>query len=428
MSPARLLVPLVVCLCLAAPAPADERPNVMLILADDLGLPGVSAYGGPIATPQLDALAQSGTRFDFCFSAPLCGPSRAMLLTGRYGFRTGVVSNETGGKARPEKDGSIARTLHAAGYATAVAGKWRQLSHLVTRDEGRAWGFDEFLIWGAGDPDPAAPRRAKGSRYWSPDYNHNGKPLAGAEGKYGPDLLHEFVVDFIGRHRDRPFFIYYPMPLVHAPIERTPDSRPDARPANERRRERWYADNVRYMDKLVGKLVAELERLKLRERTLVLFVGDNGSVGPRTLRGRAVDGHKGTMQEGGSRVPLIANWPSVVPAGATRDDLVDFTDFYPTLAELAGAAPPGKVPIDGRSFAPQLRGQKGSPREWVFVQLKSERYVRDARWKLTGAGQLFDLRDAPFAERPASTADDQDASAAHKRLSAALERMSGSRD
>jgi arylsulfatase A len=178
------------------------------------------------------------------------------------------------------------------------------------------------------------------------------------------------------------------------------------------------------MDKLVGKLAEELDRLRLREKTLIVFTGDNGCVGSRTLGGRPIDGAKGSMKEGGSRVPLIANWKGTTPEGRVSKDLVDFSDFFPTFADLAGAKLPEGVTIDGHSFAPQLRGQAGKPREWVYVQLGAKRYVREARWKLNNDGELFDMKEAPFREIPvAADSDDAEAKAARKRLQAVLDNL-----
>ncbi|HUT35514.1 MAG TPA: sulfatase-like hydrolase/transferase [Planctomycetota bacterium] len=384
-----------------------DRPNILFIFSDDYGIGGVGCYGAQYATPCLDALAKTGTRFTHCFSAPLCAPARALCMSGRYSFRTGVVDNGTGARLTPQNATIIAKVLKQAGYATAVAGKWRQLSHFTTAEDAKAWGFDEFLIWGVG---------GRGERYWDPDYNLNSKPLENPKGKYGPDLLHDFVVDFIARHKDRPFFVYYPMPLVHGPILRTPDSAPNSKSL--------FADNIAYMDKLVGKLVAELDRLGLREKTLVVFTGDNGNVGGGSIGGRPIDGGKGSMKEGGSRVPLIANWKGTTPAGQVLKDLVDFTDFYPTFAELGGAKLPEGEVVDGRSFAAQLRGQPGQPREWVYIQLGGRYYARSARWKLNESGQLFDMKDAPFREIPVAADDaDPEAAAARKALQAALDTL-----
>lgn len=399
----------------AADGPAPARPNIIFILADDYGIPGVGCYGGAYKTPNLDALAAGGVRFERCFAAPLCAPSRALCMFGRFAFRTGVLDNGCGAAATPQKEVCIAKTLKQAGYATALAGKWSQLSYLDTVDEGRAWGFDEFLRWD----------KSKGERYWKPALNQNGQVVPVTEKSYAPDLMHEFVVDFIRRHRQGPFFIYYPTPLIHGPILATPDSK-DAGKAKVRGKgaDSFYADNVAYLDKLVGKLVAALDEMKLRETTLIVFTGDNGSVPIGTINGRPVDGRKSTLLEGGSRVPLIANWKGITPAGRVLSDLVGFSDFYATFAELAGAKLPEGLAFDSQSFAPQLRGEKGTPRPWVYVQLGAKWYARNDGWKLTQSGELFDMSDAPFAEKlvPSGT-QDAAANAARESLQAVLDKL-----
>jgi arylsulfatase A len=229
-------------------------------------------------------------------------------------------------------------------------------------------------------------------------------------------LIQEFAFDFIARHRDKPFFLYYPTVLVHGPLLPTPDSPPGAK--------RPRTELVTYLDKQMGKLVEELERQKLREKTIILFTSDNGTPQTDTVRGKALDGVKNTLREGGSRVPLIVSWKGTIAAGQVRQDLVDFSDFFPTLAGLAGAKLPDGVTIDGRSFAPQLRGQPGKPRDWVYVHLNDDRYVRDARWKLYGNGTLCDMKEAPFREIPvAKGTEDAAALAARQRLQAALARL-----
>lgn len=361
-------------------------PNIILIFADDLGIDGVGYRGGPFSTPRIDALAKEGMRFDNCYSTPLCGPSRCQVLTGRYPFRTGLNSNQSADAIQPGKEVMIPTVLKKAGYATACAGKWGQMSHGPLE-----WGFDESIIFNKGSD----------GRYWldkkDGGYLLNGKKTA-APGRYFPDVTQEFVVDFIKRNKDRPFFVYYPMPHVHGPIEPTPDSRPGAD------KNRLYADNIEYMDKLVGQLMDELDRQDLRKRTLVLFTGDNGTArqgiaAGSKIDGRALSGQKGSMLEGGSRVPLIANWPGTTPAGTTNRDLVDFSDFFSTFAALADAPIPEGLVLDSHSFAAPLKGEKGGPREWVYVELNGNSYVADTRYKLTNKGELFDMSGAPFEEK-----------------------------
>ena len=363
-------------------AATPSKPNIILIMADDVGLGDLHCTGGRFHTPNIDALAAGGTRFEYSYSTPLCGPSRFEALTGRYPFRTGLISNQRRNAVSPTREVMIPTVMKKAGYVTASAGKWGQ----ICLGPGE-WGFDEYIVF-----------RGSG-RYWraqTKTYAVNGKQKELPEGKYLPDLMHDFVMDFITRHKDRPFFLYYPMSHIHGPIVRTPDSKPGAN------REQLYTDNVEYMDKLVGKLVSGLDRLGLREKTLVLFTGDNGTARfgahAGTVNGKPLSGQKASMLEGGSRVPMVVNWPGTVPAGKVNHDLTDFSDFFATFAELAGAKLPDGVTLDSHSFAPQIKGEKGTPRDWVYVELDGQSYVRDARFKLTNRGALFDLREAPFKE------------------------------
>lgn len=395
-------------------AAQTNRPNIIFILADDYGVGEVGAYGADnFKTPNIDALAKGGTRYARAYTPSLCGPSRATLMTGRYLFRTGATNQDATGRFTPAAETMMPKILKPAGYVTAAVGKWGQLPLGPAE-----FGFDEYLKFqGSG-------------AYWNTQdkgrkYLVNGQQTPLRDKEYLPDVMHKFVVDFITKNHDKPFYLYYSLSHVHAEILPTPDSAPDSKDL--------YADNVTYMDKLIGKLVAELDRQKLREKTLIVFFGDNGTGNGRanraTIGGRRLDGAKGSMQEGGNLVPMIVNWPGVTPAGKVRADLVDSSDFVPTFAELAGAKlPEKKIPekiiIDGRSFAASLRGEKKQARDWVFLQLAGMWYTRDADWKLTQAGELFDMSDAPFSEKlVAANTKDPKAIAARKRLQAALDQL-----
>ena len=364
-------------------AAAPEKPNIILILADDVGLGDIHCTGGPFKTPHIDKLAEGGLRFEFCYSAPLCEPSRCTLLTGRYPFRTGLIGNHSDPALPLKTEVMIPAVMKKAGYVSACIGKWSRLS----LGPG-GWGFDEYMS-----------TRDSG-RYWSDqpktEYTLNGVAKNILPGEYLPDSMHRFIVGFLEKNKNRPFFLYYPMEHIHVPILPTPDSKKGANQGQ------LYTDNIEYMDKLVGQLMAELDRLQLRENTLVIFVGDNGTapnhVNLATVDGKAISGKKGTMLEGGSRVPLIVNWPGTTPAGKVSKDLIDFSDFLSTVADLGGASLPQGVTLDSRSFAAQIRGEKGTPRDWVYVELSGQSYVRDARYKLTNGGELFDLIEAPFKE------------------------------
>lgn len=385
-----------------------KKTNIIYILADDLGIGDVSCYGSDSnKTPHIDQLAKGGLQFLHSYTAPLCGPSRSMILTGRYAFRTGGVNQDMVAAIQPANEVLIPAVLKTAGYTTSLVGKWSQFS-LTPAD----FGFDDYITF-------------KGSGvYWSAEkkkavkYKENGqdKPLGKA---YMPDLMHEHLVNFLSTNKNKPFFLYYSMVHVHAVIQPTPDSKPGSD---------LYADNTAYMDKLVGKLLATLDSLKLRNNTLIVFMGDNGTAKNYaqrgTVGGKKLSGQKGTMLECGSLVPAIANWPSVIAPGKVTSTLMDATDLLPTFAQVAGAKLPTKNVLDGQSFLPQLLGKQGNPREWIFIELGNKWYVRGAKWKLTREDKLFDMSNSPFEEKlVANYKDNHEAQAAYVRLKAALDEL-----
>ena len=389
---------------------SNSKPNIIYILADDLGIGDISCYGSDNnKTPIIDKLAKGGIRFTHGYTAPLCGPSRAMILTGRYAFRTGAVNQDMVGQIKPENEVLIPSVLKTVGYTSAMVGKWSQFS-LTPKD----FGFDDYITF-QGSGDYWATEKKK-----SENYIENGVNKKLDTSTYMPDLMHKHLVDFITTNKDKPFFLYYSMVHVHSLIQRTPDSKPGSD---------LYSDNIAYMDKLVGKLLNTLDDLKLRENTLIVFMGDNGTASIYSERGsiggKALSGKKGSMLECGSLVPTIANWPGVIEAGKVNDLLIDSSDILPTFADLAGANLPTKNVIDGRSFLPQLMGKKGTPREWIFIELGNKWYVRDANWKLNREGELFDMSNAPFEEKLVlNYAENKDASEAYSRLQTALKTLS----
>ena len=424
-----LLAFLAMTLCASA---ADRRPNIVYILADDLGFPELSCNGADhFKTPNIDSLAQGGVRFTRFFTAPLCGPSRSLILTGRYAFRTGAVSQDTcrnlvrtGDKAEQ----MIPAVLKKAGYATALIGKWGQLSPSGSPAE---WGFEhDFHFKASGiywNSKTVKKMNTDGSVRGDPDtYTKDGKVLPLNDGEYMPDLLHKDAVAWLEDHKDGPFFLYYSMSHVHGEILPTPDSAPlPAGTSEAARLAAHYTDNINYMDKLVGKLLAELERMKLRENTLIVFMGDNGTAKAHapvaTIGGKRVEGEKGSMKEGGGLVPFIASWPGVTPAGKVNNNVADASDLLATFADVAGAPLPKDRPLDGKSLVSQFKGSTESLRSWAYCQLGNNFYVRENGWKLDQAGDLFDMKDAPFKEAlvPADSKDEA-AIAARKRLAVAL--------
>ena len=418
--------------CLSSLFGASAKPNIVYILADDLGFAELGCNGSDrYKTPNIDALANSGVRFTRFYTVPLCGPSRAMILTGRYGFRSGAVTQDacktiirTGEKAEV----MIPTVLKKAGYASALIGKWGQLTPSGDPSD---WGFDHELYYkGSGmywNSKVAKPMSEGGEVRGDPDtYVLDGKTVSVKDDEYIPDLLHKDATAWMEAQKGRPFFLYYSLSQVHGEIMPTPDSAPAPKgESNNQRAQRLLADNIVYMDKLVGKLVAELDRLKLRQNTLIVFMGDNGSTKSAavdaTIGGRRIEGEKGSMKEGGGLVPFFATWPGVMASGKVNDNVADASDLLPTFAEIAGAPlPTGRV-IDGRSLVSQFKGDTKSPRTWAFCQLSNNYYVREAGWKLDQSGTLYDMKDAPFQE-VAVAADSKDAAAiaARQRLSAAL--------
>ena len=387
-------------------AQKTKKPNIIFILADDLGIGNISCYGADnFKTPNIDKLASTGMRFTHGYTAPLCGPSRALILTGRQPFRTGTTNQDRVGKLEPTKEICLPSVLKTAGYTSLMVGKWSQFP-LQPSD----FGFDQYMRFQAS------------GKYWNTQpanksYTKNGEIVPLLDGEYLPDLMHNQVVDFISKNKKNPFFAYYSMSHVHGEILPTPDSKPDSKDL--------YTDNINYMDKLVGKLVKALDSLKMRENTLIVFMGDNGTAAEgaarATVNGKKLSGKKGDMLECGSLVPWIVNWKSGIKPGKVINDLVDATDWMPTFAALAGAKLPENVILDGKSFAPQLKGEKGTPREWIFMELGNQWYVREDKWKLNRANELFDMRNAPFEEIliPADSKDEL-AMSARQRLSAVL--------
>jgi arylsulfatase A len=375
-----------VCLTLSATA-QTKKPNIIFVLADDLGIDGVSCYGADFyKTPEIDKLAKTGIKYTNAYTAPLCGPSRAMILTGRYPFRTGAVNQDQTGEFKPSDEMMMSKILKTAGYATSMIGKWGQLPLGPAEFE-----FDDYMrFFGSGVYSNTNEKKEK--------YVLNGKDFILKDNEYMPDLMHNHMVEFLSNHKKDPFYLYYSLVQVHGEIKATPETKPGTTDFKE-----LYNDNINYMDKLVGKLIHTLDSLKLRENTLIVFFGDNGTAGQAaaigSINGKKIIGKKGTMQEGGSLVPLIINWPGVIKKPSVSKNLIDASDFVPTFAEIAGATLPKDVKLDGTSFANQLKGGNANPRNWIFTELGNDWYVREANWKLNRAGQLFDMRNAPFEEK-----------------------------
>jgi arylsulfatase A len=405
--------------CAAGVANADERPNVVLIMADDMGYECLGANGDTIyKTPNLDRLAEQSVRFTRPHSTPICTPTRVQIMSGLYNSRN---YTRFGHMAKDVK--TFGNFFQDAGYATCVVGKWQLDGGYGGPKnfgfEGPAhYGFDEYCLW-----QLTRTSKNKPNRFANPGLEINGEEKNFNDGDYGPDILSDYANDFIKRQAeaDKPFLLYYPMLLPHWPFEPTPESddwdpdyrKNDATEKLKRPHELTslphFVDMVAYTDKIVGKILQQLEDAGVRDNTLVIFTGDNGTHFQLTtpFNGKPYPGGKGKTTLNGTHVPLIVDWPGQAKAGAVCDDLIDFTDMLPTMLDAASIPLPDGFQPDGRSFLPQVKGEAGSPREWIYcyyAQGKTE-YAMTKRYKLYGNGKLFDLEDDFYEKSPIKPED-----------------------
>lgn len=436
MNPMRL-PPLLAALALAVTAAAaDPRPNILLIFADDIGYEALNCYGGrDFETPRLNRMAEQGLRFKRAYTSPVCTPSRVSLHTGLYSsrhrhFDVLPVHNGTEKKVDFVKMPTFAQRLRSDGYLTSVTGKWQLATLQKHPDHPREAGFDSWCLWQIWKDGE------KTGRHWDATYNENGRIRDDIAGRFGPDVLADYVIARMraAKEAGKPFLIVHNELLPHWPLVETPDDRKLGRPAS-------LANVIHYMDRLVGRLLDEVEALGLREHTYVVFMGDNGTWPPdfrnpqagrpgesahtrHTAAGR-VDGGKSELNDAGCHVPLLVWGPPSVPAGKTCDDLVDVVDLFPTFCELAGTKIPDSLRIDGRSLAPQIHGKPGIARAWTHNALGRRHggeTLFDGKFRLfRDCGKLVDARALPL-EKPADP-EDPEALAARKRLAPLFEKL-----
>ncbi len=377
------------------------KPNIILVMADDLGMETLASYGGEqYHTPNLDKLAATGMQFQNCYSTPLCTPSRVQIMTGKYNFR-----NYLGFGVLDPEEKTFGHALQEAGYKTCVVGKWQLYGNKRQRElvGGRVGslpqdaGFDTYRLWQVKD---------RGWRYKSPTVETFSDGLETYEKGYGPDIFAAFIESFINENKDQPFFIYYPMCLVHDPFLPTPESPDfkDYQPELNVNDTTYFSDMMTYMDKQVGRIVDKLDEHGLREKTIVLFIGDNGT--DRNViskwKGKHIKGQKGYTVEAGTHVPFIANWKGTIEPGVLNENLIDFTDFFPTLLEIAGIKDNSGETRDGLSFYSQLLGEKSDTRDWIFCHYEprwgnflNKRYVQNTQWKLYEQGEFYHVASDP---------------------------------
>jgi arylsulfatase A len=403
----------------------EGRPNIIFILADDVSARDLSFYGGPVQMPVLDRLARQGVQFNNAWSAPLCGPSRAILHTGKYPYHQGYYENAVTPSVAFYDDPRHLPLLHMAkqaGYATGMFGKMH-----FGNDPGK-YGADVHCVaryWKGYDgpshsPDGGREGMYGVSWYWHPGLILNGVGIPTTPADFGPDIELKQLLRFIEANKDRPFLVYWPTNLPH--MERNPKtgyrtfsytSVPEV-DANGTRTGRKVAGSLQstmgYLDFLVGKIQRRLQDLGLAETTVLFFAADNGTA----------NGDKGSYERDRAlRVPFVVSGGPVKPQGLS-EVLVDFTDIWPTVAGLAGYT--GALNTDGHSFAPYLLGQSFTPRETIRMAMNNGRWVRDAHWLLDGRGRFWDVRGAVSQDsyRDVSLSDDAEVVAARLRFESYL--------
>lgn len=385
--------------------PGKQKPNIILIMADDLGYEALACNGNDVnKTPNLDALAHRGMRFTYAYATPLCTPTRVQLMTGKYNFRNYIGF----GLLKPGEK-TFGDLMRAEGYVTGITGKWQLLGNEKQRklaggkvgSRPEDVGFDNYCLWQIDH---------LGSRYKDALVTTS-EGTTKHTGKYGPDIFADFALHFIESNRDKPFFLYYPMVLTHDPFQHTPDNADfkNFDVTSGLNDPQYFGEMVGYMDKIVGKIVDKVREVGVSENTLIIFIGDNGThpTVVSSLDGKMVRGDKGSPTTYGTHVPMIASWDGVIKAGQVNDNLIDFTDFVPTLMDVAGAALPAGFHTDGVSFYKQLLNKKTNVRRWVYCAYdphwgnrEAAAWAHDRKWKLYGDGRFYDIANDPLETHP----------------------------
>lgn len=386
-----------------ASSPSD-RPNVVVILTDDQGWGDLSLHGNKnIQTPNLDRLAKSGTRFDRFFVSPVCAPTRAEFLTGRYHPRGGVNGVTSGAERLNLDETTIAQSFQAAGYRTAAIGKWHNGTQFPYHPNAR--GFREFYGFCSGH----------WGDYFSPELDRNGKLVKG-NGYLVEDFTDD-ALEFIERNVAREFFLYLALPTPHSPMQ-VPDRywnavknrkismRSDQIDEEDIEFTRAATAMVECIDDNVGRVISALEELNLRENTIVIFFCDNG---PNSFRWNGgMKGKKGSTDEGGVRSPLFISWPETITANRLVPQIAGAIDLYPTLLDLADVPGVHNKPLDGTSLAPLILGKASSiPNRRIFSHWNNKISLRTQRYRLDHQGHLFDMVIDPYQKNDIS--DDQPA-------------------
>jgi arylsulfatase A-like enzyme len=379
-----------------APRAAREKPNIVIILADDQGWGDLSVHGNTnLSTPHIDSIARDGALFDRFFVCAVCAPTRAEYLTGRYHSRGGVRGVSTGAERLNLDEMTIAQTFKAAGYSTAAFGKWHNGTQFPYHPNAR--GFDEYYGFTSGH----------WGQYFDPELDHNGKLVRGKG--YITDDLTNHAMDFIAKHKDGPFFCYVPFNTPHSPMqvperffEKFSHMDPKMRNRDPEKEDigmtRAALAMCESIDWNVGRILSKLDELKLRDNTIVIYFSDNG---PNSWRWNGgMKGRKGTVDEGGVRVPFLIRWPGQIQPGTKVGKIAGAIDMLPTLSDLAGVRVMSTKPLDGKSLKPLLLGQAADWPDRMIFSLQGKRVsVRTQQYRMDPQGELFDMTADPGQNR-----------------------------
>ncbi len=399
-----------------------SQPNIVLIMTDDQGWWDVGIHGNKdIETPEMDRLAAEGVELTNFHAQPVCAPTRASLMTGRYYLRTGLYNTRFGGDSMAADEVTLAEVLQAEGYRTAQIGKWHLGPHMPNYPLNQ--GFDVALTLPEGHSE----------RYYYPDQlRYNGREID-MRGHI-TNLLTDAAIEFVRNNKDRPFFLYLPYNVPHEPplvpdeyLQKYLDRGLDLETA------RIYG-LVTQCDQNIGRLLKVVDETGLREETIVIFLSDNGGISRHYKAG--LRGNKGSAYEGGTRAPFFARWPGHFPAGAKVDAMASVIDILPTFCELVGAPVPEAHVVDGKSLLSILKDGKGrSPHDHIFAIWDRHRPRIDrSRWSIRGTrykmveGQLFDLKADPGEEHDIAAKEPEIAAELRQRFESWLKDVTAGRD
>jgi arylsulfatase A-like enzyme len=393
--------------------PPEKQPNIILIMADDIGVEGIGAYGGTsYKTPKIDKMAQEGVRFTHAYAQPLCSNTRLQLMTGLFNNRNwkyfGIMD---------PKEKTIGHYMQEAGYTTCMAGKWQLQSYDPVDYPGsekrrgtgmhpKDAGFNDYSLY------HSLHTEDKGYRYAKPTYLENGKLIKKSADKYGPDMWVDFINNFVDKNSDKedPFFVYYAMALPHWPMVLTPHSKDWKKGDRFEPDTKHFKDMTEYMDYCVGRILDHLDKKNLAEDTMVIFYSDNGThldITSDTINGK-VAGGKGWTTDAGTHVPLIVRWKGHIQPNISNE-LTDSTDLLATCVHVAGSEVDRK--IDGVSIYPNLMDPKHKIKDHIFCfydprpgwdkdQFTKLVFARDKRYKLYEDGRLFDIEKDVLEQKP----------------------------